>query len=246
MRLSQAWIVARHDMGLFRHRRGILVGLVVLPVAVGIGFPLLVEYIIQKAGHADLGSYLPGLIDAFSFWFVIGAAILPTTIAAYAIVGEKIEKSLEPLLATPTTDGELLLGKVTAAFLPTIVAIWAGSVLYQVMIDEVTRGPLGYLYFPSWEMAVILFVLTPLACLYAIEFSVLVSSRVPDIRTSQQYAGLIFLPLIFVYLAGEIGAVPLDTTNLLYIAGAFSALVLLLFAVSQRLFQRDEILTRWK
>ena len=126
MRLSQAWIVARHDMGIIRRKRGIALGLVALPLGVGIGFPLLVDYIILQAGDMSVTSYLPTLIDAFTFWFVIGAAILPNAIAAYGIIGEKIEKSLEPLLSTPTTDGELLLGKVLASFLPTMLAVWAG------------------------------------------------------------------------------------------------------------------------
>ncbi len=245
MRLSQAWIVARHDMSIFRRRRGVLYGLIALPFAVGIGFPALVGVIVHR-GTGGLESYLPDLVNAFSFWWVIGAGILPTTIAAYGIVGEKVEKSLEPLLSTPTTDGEILLGKTLAAFLPTMAAVWAGSVLYQVLVDLETRGALGYLLYPSWGMAVILFVLAPLACLYAVEFSVLVSSRVTDARSAQQYAGIIFLPLIFIYIAGEIGTIPLDTVNLLYFSGALAALVLALFYVSLRLFRREEILTQWK
>ncbi|MGA7923949.1 MAG: ABC transporter permease subunit [Thermoplasmata archaeon] len=246
MRLSQAWIIARHDLGIFRLKRGIVYGLIALPLGVGLGFPLLVQYILSQAGSSNVGSYLPGLIDAFSFWFVIGAGILPTAISSYAIVGEKIEKSLEPLLSTPTTDGELLLGKVLAAFVPTMLAIWAGSILFQGLIDVETRGPLGYLYFPNWEMAVTLFALTPLACLYAIEFAVIVSSRATDARSAQQYAGLVFFPLIIVYLAGEIGSITLDTTALLYISGILAVVVLALFAVSRRVFHREEILTRWK
>jgi ABC-2 type transport system permease protein len=245
MRLSQAWIIARHDMGLFRRRRTILYGLVALPLGVGIGFPLLIGYIVQEGGPA-LGSYLPTLVNAFSFWWVIGAAMLPTAIAAYGIVGEKVERSLEPLLSTPTTDGEILLGKVLAAFLPTMLAVWAGSVLYQVLVDLETRGPLGYLLFPNWDMALILFVMAPLACLYAIEFSVLASSRASDARTAQQYAGLVFVPLIFIYVAGEIGSLPLTTTNLLYVCAGLAALVVALFFASERLFRREEILTSWK
>jgi ABC-2 type transport system permease protein len=246
VRLSQAWIIARHDLGILRSKRGIMIGLVALPLGVGLGFPLLAGYIIARAGSSGLGSYLPSLLDAFSFWFVIGAAMLPTAISAYGIVGEKIERSLEPLLSTPTTDAEILLGKVLAAFLPTMLAIWAGSALFQGLMDLETRGALGYLYFPNWEMAVILFVLAPLACLYSIEFSVLVSSRATDARSSQQYAGLVFVPLIFVYVAGEIGSFTLDTITLLYISAAFAAVALLLFVASTRIFHREDILTRWK
>jgi len=245
VRLSQAWIIARHEMGIFRHRLGVMGPLIGLPVGIAVGFPLLVHYIVATNGGSDFGTYLPQLINAFSFWFVIGAGTVPTAIAAYAIVGEKVEKSLEPLLSTPTTDGEILLGKAFAAFVPTILAIWAGSALFQVLIDWASAGALGYLYYPNWEMVVILFVLTPLVCLYAIEFCVLVSSRVTDARSAQQYGGITFAPLILVYVAGEIGF-SLNTTHLLYISGIFAVLALSLFLVSRRTFHREEILTRWK
>jgi ABC-2 type transport system permease protein len=245
MRFSQAWTIARHDMGLFRQKRGILVGLIALPVGVGLGFPALVGlYIVPKA-TMDASAWLPGLIDAFSFWFVIGAASIPTTIASYSIVGEKVSKSLEPLLSTPTTDGEILVGKGLAAFVPTVFAMWAGSVLFQALIDLETRGVLGYLYFPNWGMAVMLFVLMPLTALLAIEASVVISSHVTDIRSAQQYAGLILLPLIFLYIAAEIG-LTLNTVTLLYLAAGFAVVVLALFVASLRTFHREEILTRWK
>jgi ABC-2 type transport system permease protein len=245
MRLSQAWLIARHDIGLFRRRRGIIAGLIAMPLGVGIGFPALVGYIVQKNGTMHLASYLPSYIDAFSFWFVIGAAVLPTTIAAYGIVGEKVERSLEPLLATPTTDGEILLGKLLAAFVPTMLAIWAGSALFQFLVDLFTRTGLGYLYYPNWEMALILFLLAPLACIYAVEVSILVSARVTDVRTAQQYSGVIFLPLIFLYIGGLVGFT-LDTTHLLEVAGLLGVIAVLLYFVSLRTFHREEILTSWK
>lgn len=246
MRLSQAWLIARHDMRLIRHKRGILIGLIAFPIGVAIGFPALVAIIIQSAGGASTSSYLPDLIDAFGFWFVIAAASLPNAIAAYGIVGEKIERSLEPLLATPSTDGEILLGKTLSAFVPTMIAVWSGSVLFQVLVDVISHPSLGYYFFPNWEMAVILFALAPIASLYSIEVSVIVSSRVTDVRSAQQYAGVIFVPLIFVYLAGEIGKFTLDTGNLLYIAGGLGVLTLGLYFVATKSFHREEILTRWK
>ena len=51
--------------------------------------------------------------------------MVPVTIAAYSIVGEKITRSLEPLLATPVTTTELLLGKGLAAALPGVGTAWA-------------------------------------------------------------------------------------------------------------------------
>ncbi|MFZ0891433.1 MAG: hypothetical protein WB778_10050 [Thermoplasmata archaeon] len=243
MRFSQAWTVARHDMRILLRKRGIVGGLIGLPIGVGLGFPALVALLLSRAGPNPV-SWLPTYIEAFSFWFVIGAASLPNTIAAYSIVGEKVSKSLEPLLSTPTTDGEILVGKGLAAFIPSVLAIWGGSVLFQVLIDVETFHPFGYLYFPNWTMAIELFLLVPLAALLAIEASVIISSHVTDIRSAQQYATVIFLPLIVVYVASEIFG--LNTTTLLYMAGVFAVIVLVLYSISVRTFHREEILTRWK
>jgi ABC-2 type transport system permease protein len=245
MRLSQAWIVARHDMQLLRQRRGIFLGLVAFPIGVGLGFPALVEFVILPRGGPHPATWAPMLINAFAFWFVIGAASLPTSIASYSIVGEKVSKSLEPLLSTPTTDGEILLGKTLAAFVPTLVAAWAGALLFQVLIDLETVGPFGYLFYPNWQMAVELLVAMPLVALTAIEVSVVISSRVTDVRTAQQFAGVIFVPMILVYVAAEV-VLPLNATNLLWISATFGFLALILYWVSVKAFRREEILTRWK
>ena len=247
MRLSQAWLVARHDLNLYRHRRTILYALVAFPLGVAIGFPVLVRYLLSRVGPASIPSpVLVGLIDSFSFFFVIASATLPIAVASYSIVGEKIEKSLEPLLATPTTDGEILLGKALAALVPTLAAIWASSVLYIVLMDRVTVGHLGYLFYPNAEIAVVLLALAPLACLFAVEVSILISARVADVRTAQQIGGIVFLPFVLLYVVSEVGIVTLDTLHLLAVSGGLALVTLGLFALSRRAFEREEILTRWK
>ncbi len=245
MRFSQAWLIARHDIRLIRSRKGIFYSLIAMPLGISLGFSGLIYYI-AASGGSSAASYLPQFIDAFSFWFVIGAASLPTTIAAYGIVGEKVEKSLEPLLSTPTTDGEILLGKALSAFVPTMGAVWAGSVLYMGLVDWGVWGTFGHLYFPNLDIAILLLVLAPLVCLYSVEVSILVSARVTDVRSAQQYAGLVFLPLILLYVAGELGKPVLNDTNLLIIGGVFALIVLALFSTATKTFHREEILTRWK
>lgn len=245
MRLAQAWIVARHDLRLALRRRAIVAGLIALPVGVGLGFPALLAYILAHNGSTGAASWLPGLADAFSLWFVIGAAGLPTSIASYSLVGEKTSKSLETLLSTSTTDGELLLGKGLAAWLPAVGAMGVGGILFQVAADLATRGALGFLLYPSWQMAVLLLLAMPLASLLAVEAAVLISARVADVRSAQQLAGLIFFPFIVLYIAGEIGF-PLNATNMLYVSLGLAGIDLALFYGALRSFRREEILTKWK
>src|SRR5215813_11364073 len=52
-------------------------------------------------------------------------AILPATLAGYAVVGEREQGTLEPVLTTPVRREEFLLGKAIAALAPTLVLAYA-------------------------------------------------------------------------------------------------------------------------
>ncbi|HYK83721.1 MAG TPA: ABC transporter permease subunit, partial [Ktedonobacteraceae bacterium] len=59
-----------------------------------------------------LYEYTQGVFGtAFSNIFILLSMIVPSTIAAYSIIGEKTSHTLEPLLATPVRRWQLLAGK---------------------------------------------------------------------------------------------------------------------------------------
>ncbi|MGD0070080.1 MAG: ABC transporter permease subunit [Candidatus Bathyarchaeia archaeon] len=245
MRLSKAWIIAVRDFKIFRHQKNVWYSIIIFPVIISIIFPVVLEYAGRKAGGLP-AAQLPALLNSFSFFLVIGAAFVPLGIASYSIVGEKVEKSLEPLLATPLTDGEILLGKNISAIVPTLVAMYAGASVFMVGIDEVTFHKLGYYYFPNWTIATLLLVLVPVAIILSVEFSVIVSSRVNDVRSASSFGILMFFPFLAIYLASEIGIISLGINNILIISGILLALDVILFFVSTATFRREEILTKWK
>ena len=241
MNFRHSWIIAAKDLKGIRRRKTILYTIILLPLLLSLLFGYVIQYALSTAPDIHI-SDLATLLDAFAFWFAIVAAIIPSPIASYSIVGEKVEKSLEPLLATPVTDGEILLGKSIAAFIPTILASYGGAIIYMALVDNAA----GYLYYPNAEIAVILLLLTPLIALLSIELSVITSARVTDVRSASQLGGLVFAPFLGIYLAGEIGAITLDATTLLVISAIFALLSVVLFFVSTRTFHREEILTKWK
>ncbi len=242
MRLSKAWLVATRDFKVFRRQKNIWYSIIIFPILISVLFPIILEYV----GRRGLAANLPNLLNSFSFFIVIGAAYIPLGIASYSIVGEKVEKSLEPLLATPLTDGEILLGKAIAALLPTLVAMYAGAAVFMVGIDTVTFGELGYNYFPNWTFGVLLLVLVPVAVIMSVLYSIIVSSRVNDVRSANGYGIFIFLPFLAIYFASEIGIISLDINGLLIIASILSAIDIALYFVGTAAFQREEILTKWK
>jgi ABC-2 type transport system permease protein len=243
MRLSKAWIVASKDFKIYTKRKSILYSIIYFEVFVSIGIPFLVRFIAGKPAGAAL---LPNFINAFSFLYVIGAALLPVGIASYSLVGEKVQKSLEPLLATPTTDEEILAGKCIAAFLPAIGANYIGALIFTVLVDLVAYSTLKYLYFPNWDIAVILFLLAPLACLLGVGYNILISSRMNDVRTAQQLGTLILIPFGAIYLLSELQVMSLTTDNMLIMAAVLFVIDGIVFYLVKATFQREEILTKWK
>ena len=224
----------------------ILYSIIGFQVLVSIVSPLIIQFAGAKKGGISV-DVLPRLIDAFSFWFVIGATVLPISIASYSLIGEKIEGSLEPLLATPTTDEEILVGKGLAAFIPTIVATYLGAVIFMFLIDTITYNKLMYLYFPNWNFAVMVLLLAPLVNILSIEINVIISSRVNDIRIAQQLGGLLIsLPFVAMYFLSMINVISLTTNNLLIILVILLFIDVIFFYLVKAIFHREEILTKWK
>ncbi|MCW4009415.1 MAG: ABC transporter permease [Candidatus Bathyarchaeota archaeon] len=250
MRFAKSWIVATKDLSVFKKNRYILYSLIGLPLLMGILIPGILIFSLQaeSAGltQAQLTETANMLINLFTAYFVIIAAVLPTIIASYSFVGEKLEKSLEPLLATPTTDSELLFGKSLAAFIPCVGATYIGTAIFVVIVDVWSFTELGVLLMPNPYWAIIIGAVTPLACVLSVEANVIISSRVNDIRAAQQIGGLVILPLLLVMILASTSQIFPLVTLALIVSGALAVADLALFYLAKATFKREEILTKWK
>jgi ABC-2 type transport system permease protein len=244
MDLETVWTVAMKDFSVLRTKKNIAYTLVAFPLGMALGLPAVV-WLVEMRNAISFVTLFP-LFNTFNFFFIIVASALPAGMASYSIVGEKVEKSLEPLLATPATDGEILLGKSLASFLPSIGATYFGAAIFMVLIDVITHQQLGYLFYPNWDAGVFILLATPLACLFSFELNVIVSARVSDVRTANQFGALLVIPFMALYVLGEINVVQLTANNLLIISAVLLLVDVLLFFVSRSTFRREEILTKWK
>lgn len=244
MRLSKAWVVAAKDLKVFTRKSNVIRYVVLFPLIVSIALPLVLRFAGRNSGGIPV-SELPRLLSAFSFFFVIVSAYLPTSIASYSLLGEKLENSLEPLLATPISDRELLLGKTLAGFIPSLAAVYAGAIVYMTLSDLFTYQRLNCLYFPNWPVALIFLLVGPLTIVLSIAANVIVSSRATDVRSAQLQGVFVVLPFAGVYVASEIGFFSLNVTALFIMSAIIVVADVGLLAISTRVFQREEILTKW-
>ncbi len=186
------------------------------------------------------------LVNSFMVMFLLTPILIPVNIAAFSIVGEKTTHSLEPLLATPMTTLELLLGKNLAATIPAVLATWLGFVVFLLGAWLVSGSATltAALASPTWLLAMLL--VGPLLAVLAVNASVMISSRVNDVRVAQQLSAVIVLPLLLL-LFGEIsGLFLINVLTVLAAAVILAAADAGLFYLAERFFQREAILTKWR
>jgi len=189
-------------------------------------------------------------VEAFLFQqFLLLFLMTPITgamsLASYAIIGEKQARTLEPLLATPLSTFELLVGKVLGALLPTLAISFAGVALYLAGIFLFAH-PGVFAAMMTARTVLLVVLVSPAAALVSLQAAIIVSSRVNDARTAQQFGILIILPLTIVFVAQFSGAMLITAPVLAVIGIGLLAVWVLLAVVSVALFDRETILTRWR
>jgi ABC-2 type transport system permease protein len=186
------------------------------------------------------------LVSQFLMLFMVIPVAIPGAIAAYTIVGEKTTRSLEPLLATPITTIELLVGKCLAAVIPAVLSTFAAYAIFVVGASiMVTNKAVLFAFFEMrWLIAILL--VGPLLALLTATFSLMVSSRVNDPRVAEQISMVIIVPVMGGIIGQMAGLFVLDTKLISAVALVMLAVNGLMIYLASRVFQRESILTRWK
>jgi ABC-2 type transport system permease protein len=221
--------IARKELREIRHNRSLLGGMAVLPLA----------FVIQPAVTV-FASDAASVRRLHELVYMLGIpALAPAVLAAYAVVGERAQGTLEPVLTTPIRREELLVGKAIALLVPAIAlsyAIFAGFLAAVALLaapgvaSALIRGP---------DVAAQL-ILTPLVAGWSAWEAMAISARVSDIRVAQQLSVLAAIPTVAVAALvafGVLAATP-----------AFAALLLVLNAAGLRMvfaaFDRERLIQR--
>jgi len=181
----------------------------------------------------------------FLLLFMILPLLMPNSFAAYSVVGEKVSRTLEPLLATPIRTGELLLAKALAAIVPSMAATWLAVGAYAVGLflipgPEVARTVLA----PHWILALLVF--APLACVFSAMVALMVSSIAREPRTAEMVTGVVVTPFVVLILGQIMGLMIVDGTLVLLACVFALAGDLMLAWLAVLVFDRENILTRWR
>jgi ABC-2 type transport system permease protein len=186
------------------------------------------------------------MVGSFMALFLIIPVMIPVTIAAYSIVGEKATRSLEPLLATPTSTTEIILGKGLASVIPAIAATWLsfGIFIVGARLMAISDRVFAIIADPLWLVG--MFVAAPLLCVLSVTTAVAVSSRVNDPRAAEQISAVLIVPVMALLFGRIIGFITLDVSTMLIFSLILFVVNAGMVVVAVKLFQREVILTRWK
>jgi len=257
-------IIIRKEWAEVFKNKMVIFSVIFLPLMLT-ALPLGILYFTQDAGMSDFSSEMPAefeavcpeglsggecfqvyMVSQFMLMFMIIPLIIPVNIAAFSVVGEKTNHSLEPLLATPITTAELLTGKNLAAAIPAVLATWVGFAIYAIGTILISQSPgvTRAILDAKWLGAI--FIVGPLMAILSVNFSLIVSSRVTDPRVAEQLSAIVILPVLLVFFAQISGLILINQQLVLLMGLILMGVDALVLYLAVRLFQRENILTRWK
>jgi ABC-2 type transport system permease protein len=236
--LQRVGAVARKEVREFRRNRLVISTMAVLPIVFLITPMITLFRIPDSAG----GTEVERAVGVMSLLLLIIPIVIPPVIAAYSVVGERDQGTLEPVLTSPVRASELLLGKAVAAFVPSVgiayLVYFAAAVIVRIGAARVVGDVVWH---APQVVAQILF--TPLLATWAIWVGIGISTRASDVRAAQQLATLASLPLLgFTSLI----SFRLITPSVPLVVGLALALLVAdaaAWRVVSRLFNRERLIT---
>ena len=179
-------------------------------------------------------------------FYLLMPVAMAGTASAFSIVGEKQQRTLEPILATPISDREFLVGKFLVCLAPTLAVTWATAVVAILLVDTITLVRLQAVLLPDrfWIAGVGL--LAPLLGGAVVLITMRLSARSVDPQATVQASALAVVPG-FLVVFGVFGKLLISSFTALLTGIAVAALLdVWLFRRVERTFEREEILTRWR
>jgi ABC-type Na+ efflux pump permease subunit len=230
--------VARKELTEFRRSRFILSTMVVLPILFLITPTVTILASRPAAGSAGLAHQV-----GVSLMFLLLIPIfIPSTIAAYSVVGERDQGTLEPVLTTPVRREEFLIGKAVANFIPTVALAY---LVFGVFLAIVGIGAAPVMATAVWHapqlVAEVFYI--PLLAAWAIWIGLAISTKASDTRVAQQLSTVASLPPIVVIALMSFQVIKPTLTSAVLFAGLLLVVDGAAYLLVSRLFNRERLIT---
>ena len=237
-RTRQVAAIVRKEVREYRRNRFIILTLGVLPV-VFLALPIVNTF---RVGATAPPSTVRALVGTNLLLLLVTPVIIPSAIAAYSVVGERDQGTLEPVLTTPVRRDELILGKALAAVIPAVGTAYAFFAILAVAIRiGATQAVVDMFWQPAPFLSQALF--APLLATFAVWVGMAVSARASDVRVAQQLSTLASLPPLAVTSLVSYQVIPLTVGVAVAIGAALAAVDVVAWRAVSALFDTERLIT---
>jgi ABC-2 type transport system permease protein len=240
MRVSWTRVAAvgRKELRDYRHNRFIISTMAVIPL-IFIALPVVDIFTVTTASSS---AKLNTRIGLSLLYLLLIPAIVPSTLSAYSVVGEREQGTLEPVLVTPIRTEELLIGKAVAALVPTLAIAYAMFGIFLGIAAAFAHPAVSRAVFTGSHLLVQL-LFTPLLAGWSIWAGIAISTRAGDVRVAQQLGTLASFPPLAIVALLSVDVI----TPTLRLALGLAAVLLLVDGLGWRavsvMFDRERLIT---
>jgi len=142
----------------------------------------------------------------FAPFILIFPLMFSTIVASESFAGERERKTIEALLYTPASDGELFLGKMLAAFVPAVALTWVSFLVYGVVVNGAGWPVMGRVWFPPVSWWPLMLWVAPAVAALGVAATVLISTRARTFMEAYQMSASLVV-LVLALVAGQITGV---------------------------------------
>ena len=232
--------VVKKEFREYRRNKLVLMTMAMLPV-IFLALPIVGVLTLPEDAQGEL---VTAVVGQAMLLFLLVPVVLPSTIAAHTIIGEREQRTLEPVLTTPISDRELLIGKGLAATVPSVLLGW---LLFGIFVGVTAlwapQGVQDQLATFEWSVAQLL--LAPGFAILAIEVGMAISARSTDVRVAQQVGGLAMLPVIGLIAVFSFDLLAPTASWFLGAAAVVAVIDVAAWRGVTAVFDRERVLTRF-
>ena len=270
MNKRSLFAIARKDLQVAAHNKGVLLPLIILPVILFVVLPWVMMLIPAMGGSqsseaqvrqllanmpASVQNQLAGhapsqqmsiffLVYGLAPMFLILPLMVSAVLAADSFAGEKERKTMEALLYSPMTDRELFTAKLLGPWSAAVILGIASFVLYTVMVDLAGWIAMREILLPNLMWVLLALWVSPAVAGLGLVAMVFVSARAQGFQDAYQTGGLVVLPILAL-MAGQMTGVMFFTIGVVFFLGlALWVLLSVLLWWASRGFSREELMPR--
>jgi ABC-type Na+ efflux pump permease subunit len=188
------------------------------------------------------GSKLTSRVGISLLYLLLIPAIVPSTLSAYSVIGEREQGTLEPILITPIRREEFLVGKALAVIIPTLVVAYTIFGIFLAVAALFAHSGIRSAIFAGSHIPVQL-VFTPLLAGWSIWVGIAISARSSDVRVAQQLSVFANLPMLAFVALMTFNVITPSTGLALLLAAALLAVDALGWRAVAAMFDRERLIT---